>query len=64
MAWVIIIIGFIELIEGLIILIWPDKVKNYFRLWVEWPNRKFILPSLISLIVGLILIAIGIRLIG
>lgn len=61
-TWILIIIGMLELLEGLAIAIWPKKVKECLSLWTALPNRKFRLISIVALAVGLILIHLGLYL--
>jgi uncharacterized protein YjeT (DUF2065 family) len=59
MAWILIIIGIIEIIEGSLINFFPEKTKELLKEWISFPDNQFRLPGVIILIIGIILVNLG-----
>jgi len=59
-----IIIGMLELAEGLAIALYPGKVRDALRFWMELPDRRFRMVAIVALVVGLILIYLALCLRG
>lgn len=64
MILALIIIGMLELAEGLAIALYPGKVKDVLRFWMELPDRRFRMVAIVALVVGLILIYLALCLKG
>ncbi len=64
MILALIIIGMLELAEGLAIALYPGKVRDVLRFWMELPDRRFRMVAIVALVVGLILIYLALCLRG
>ena len=62
MKWLLMVIGIVELLEGLIIFLYPQRAKEALRFWLELAELRFRLPAIAPLAIGLILIWIGLSL--
>lgn len=59
MAWILIIIGIIEVFEGALINFFPEKAKELIKEWLSYPDKQFRLPGIFILLIGIILINLG-----
>lgn len=64
MILALIIIGVLELTEGLAIALCPGKVRDALKFWMELPDLRFRMVAIVALVVGLILIYLGVSLRG
>lgn len=59
MAWILIVIGIIEIFEGVLINFFPEKAKELIKEWLSYSDKQFRLPGIFILLIGIILINLG-----
>lgn len=59
MAWILIIIGVMEIFEGVLINFFPEKAREFIKEWLSYPDRQFRFPGIFILVIGIILVNLG-----